>query len=319
MVKNILKKGGVFLAAIGLSACTSFNNIGVCQNYIYDAPQKKQKISYIAGKQKDYFNYRNQNKNYGYSKNILSIYFENPLYFYDFDTDGDGILDKNDPWPYNYGPVVDRNFNGYIDSRDLHINYPNSNWSFRYNYCSYPRFSYRGYYGGYYLRYRYWNIDKGMHYYHYFHYDFDDNYKERIYYGQRRDMQKEERKDRIRHSRESYESRSSRRRDYDNKNYETPSRREINDSYYPRRKRNSNYNSSPSYNESRNSSRKNNYSPSYDRNNSRRSYQKFNSGNSRRNQSSPSYQRNNKSNSSSGTRRSSSKNSNNKSSSGRRR
>jgi hypothetical protein len=328
MIKNILRKGGFLLATLGLSVCTPFNNTGICQDYIYYNPKENLEKTYEIKNQKNDFNSEKNYsfRDYGYSKNIFYIYFESQSYFCDFDTDGDGILDRNDPWPYNYGPVVDRNFNGYIDSRDWHLTYPSSNWSFRYGYYSYPQFSYN-YYGEYYLRDKYWNINKGSYYHHYFYYDFDENYKNRTHYGKRRSMQKDYQNSSTRINKrnvgEYYESRSSRRGDYKNRNYGTPSRRNS-EHYSPKRKeRNLDYNPSSNYQRLEKNTRRNNYIPSYDRNNTRRNPQEFNSGNSRRSNSPHSnYKKNNENKSSSETRRGSSNTSGSKkgnSSSGRRR
>lgn len=40
-----------------------------------------------------------------------------PIVYYS-DYDSDGIVDNFDPWPHRYGPYVDSNYNGYIDSQD---------------------------------------------------------------------------------------------------------------------------------------------------------------------------------------------------------
>ncbi|MBT4376408.1 hypothetical protein HOD29_03470 [archaeon] len=64
----------------------------------------------------------------------LILKFNRPFNYYSssmlhsgFDRDWDGIDDWNDPWPWEYGPYVDMNNNGFIDWADINIS--NNYWS----------------------------------------------------------------------------------------------------------------------------------------------------------------------------------------------
>lgn len=68
---------------------------------------------------------------------MIKNYFIQPSFFLN-DIDGDGIKNYFDPWPYDFGPVIDMNNNGFIDEFDFQINDFNKNYLFSTRYFNYP-------------------------------------------------------------------------------------------------------------------------------------------------------------------------------------
>lgn|GEM_PF-3085577 len=192
-----LKRGLLYLSvplALGCGSCT------INKNYIddvYYSPPKKE-ISLVQNNLRDP---TIEEDNWDYSKNLkiqdslkenpsrteVNIYLEDDFdYSYRFnrfrdpllrfnsgwgDSDGDGVDNWADPWPYNFGPYLDVNGNGIIDFQDVKVSgFGHDFWDYDFNYHyspwygSYYGYGY-GYYGGgfydwdspFYYHHNYWN------------------------------------------------------------------------------------------------------------------------------------------------------------------
>lgn len=174
---NKLKRGLLYLSVplvLGIGSCT------INKNYIddvyYTPPKKEVSIDGVLRYKEDP---TVEEDNWNYSRNIkpkqdstkennsntnINIYldegfdytyrinrFRDQFFRFDlnsWDSDGDGIDNWADPWPYSFGPYLDMNENGIIDFQDIKISgFGYDFWDYEL-YHNYSLWHQGGYYGG---------------------------------------------------------------------------------------------------------------------------------------------------------------------------